>query len=396
MNIYDENFCWHHSTPGSCCSYEVFDSPRSCQASFCTFGGREKPANFDMDELAFCTIHGNYILGPPFENPGVEIDGMIQCPGHGSQQPCAASTPKNNSYAEKWESPGTMPPPDSSSPVGLHTDSPFATDPVLLTRMSRRQDLADDRLLFCPPRDDGQSRVRAPFNDRADWNAPIFPTTTSMRHSPLLPTVTSESSSSMPACSTGQGSLDGRLSAQIVADLHDICVVTTRTAIKPTDHLEKPDELDRISASRSLVAASRTRAIFSAPTILDLAISTELEPGLSHGTANVRLNYTTTTSREDDAVPSKMPPRRMSFISVSCPALHNCLKRRRSSVDCLPESKKAKLDRTVSYVSCASDSSVQSKYQATEPASIRRARSLRSDASACSAESTVRSVSSYI
>ena len=408
MNICDEDFCWLCPKPGSCCNCEFSDSPWSkpaSQVSFCTFDGCEKTRNFDVDELEFRTIDGNYFLGPPFENPDLEIDDMIQRPGRGSQQPCAASTPKNNGYAEKWESPSTRPPPDSSSPVGLHSDSsPFTTGPVPMTRMLRRESPIVNQLVFCRPRDDGQLLVKAPFNDRAGSNAFIFPTTTSMRRSPPLPTDTPESRSSMPTCSAVQVSLDERLYAistrQVVAD--DICVVTTRTAIEQTNHLEKPDEIDRVPALGNLIAASRKRAIFSGPTILDLAISTELEPGLSHGAVNDRLNDATTTNREtkgDDAVPSNMPPRRVSTISVSCPAqatLHNGLKRRRSSVDYPPESKKVKLDRTVSHFSCASDSSVQSKYQATEPASIRRARSLRSEVSACSGGSPVRSLSSCI
>jgi hypothetical protein len=408
MNFCDEDFCWLCSTSGSCCNCEFSDSPWSkpaSQVSFYIFDGCEKPGNFDVDELAFRAIDGSYFLGPSFENPDFDIDDMVQCPGRGSQQPCAVSTPKNNGYGEKWESPSTKPPPDSSSPVGLHTDSsPLATDPVLVTRMLRREDPALNRLLFCRPRDDSQSRVKAPFNDLADSNTLIFPTTTSMSRSPPLPTDTSESSSSMPAFSAAQESLDERLYAistrQVVAD--DICVVTTRTAIEQTNHLERPDEIDRVSALEKLIAASRKRATFSGPTILDLAISTELEPDSSHGAVNDGLSGATTTSRETkgvDAVLSKMPPRRVSTISVSCPdqvTPHNGLKRRRSSVDYPPESKKVKLDRTVSHVSCASDSSVQSKYQATEPASIRRARSLRSEVSACSGGSTVRSLSSCI
>ncbi|KAI9566644.1 hypothetical protein HD554DRAFT_2174302 [Boletus coccyginus] len=310
----------------------------------------------------------NYYLGAPFKNPDLEVDGMIQCRGRGSQQTYTASTPKNTDYAEKWESPDTMPPPESSSPVCLDADSsPFLTD---LTRMLGREGPTVDRLLLCSPRDDGQSRVKAP----AYPNAPTFPTTMSIGCLLPLPMDMSESCSPILSCSAAQGPLGGCLSAinkpQVVAVARDICVETVRTAIEQMDDLEKPDENDRVSAPGSLVPAFRKGALFSGPTILDLGISTELEPP-SRDAEN---------DRPDDAVPSKMPPRRVSIISVSFPAwatLDNSLKRRRSSVDYPPEPKKVKLDRTVSHVSCASDLSVQSKYQATEPASIRRAQSLK-------------------
>lgn len=429
MNICDEDFCLLCYMPGSCCGCEFSDftwSRSTSQESLCAFDGREKPANFDANELASCTIDGICFLGGAFEHPDLEIDDMIQCPERRPHQPCAASTPKNNDDVEKWESPGAMHPPDSSSPVGLGTDSsPFSTD--LALPMSRHEDVIDGRLWFCRPRDGGRLRVKAPFDDRV-------PATTSMNRfpsrspTPKLQTRevssaqtdmgaslrvqghladTSESSSFAPGCSVAQGSLGERMRTtrerQAVADgillnVYDICT-TTRTAIEQTRNPEKPDTIDPASACGSLIPACRKGAIFPGPAILDLAISTELESGSSHSTDNDRSRDATTMNSEtngNDGVPSKMPPRRVSIVSVPCLAqatLDSRLKRCRSSVDFdfPPESKKAKLDRVVSYVSCASESSVEFKYQATAPASLRRAQSLRSELSACSEESTVRS-----
>jgi len=385
ISVCDGDYCWLCFTPDSCrnCESSSFSwsKPASQTGSFCTSDGREKTTNFDMDEP------GDYFIGGPFKNPDLEVDDMIQCRGRGSQQLYAASTPKNIDYAEKWESPDTMPPPESSSPVCLDTDSsPSLTD---LTRMLGREGPAVDRLLLCCPRDDGQSRVKASFNDRAYSNAPIFPTTMSIGCLPPLPTDMSESCSSILSCNAAQGPLDECLCAinrpQVVAVGRDICVVTARTAVQQVSDLGKPGENDRVSAPGSLIPAFCKGALPSGPTIFDLGVSTELEPPSLRGAENDRLN---------DAVSPKMPPRRVSTISVSFPAqatLGDHLKRRRSSVDYLPEPKKVKLDRTVSHVSSANDSSVQSKYQATEPASIRRAQSLKSALSTCSDKSTVRS-----
>lgn len=418
MNICDEDFCWLCSMPGSCCNCEFSDftwsTPSSQESS-------AFQANFDVDELASRTIDGDCFRGGSLENPDLlDINDTVR---GGSQQPCAASTPKNNSYAEKWKSPGATPPPDSSSPVGLGTDSsPFSMD--LALPMSRREDVIGGRLLFCSPRDSSQLGVKALSND-------LVPTTSTNRfpsHSPTPNfqiqqvsfaetdmgaslqvqdhlTNTSECSSLTPGCSIAQGIVDGRAISeqQVVADditvnVQDICAVTTRTAIEQTNLLEKPDQIDPGSTRGCLVPASRKRAIFSGPTILDLAISTDLNSA-SHSTENGRPHDATTTGNEtngNDGAPSKMPPRRVSIVSVSCLAqatLDGRFKRRRSSVDGPPESKKVKLDRVVSHVSCASDSSVEFKYQASEPASIRRARSLRSEVSACSEGSTVRSLS---
>ncbi|KAF8547513.1 hypothetical protein OG21DRAFT_1501533 [Imleria badia] len=418
MNFYNGDFCWLCSTPSSYCNCEFSDSAWSrstSQESFCTFDGRKY---FDADEPASDTIDGSYFLADHFESTDFGVDGMMQCLERGSQQPCAASTPKNNGYAEIWESPGAMPPPESSSPVGLDADSsPFPTDPVLPLSVSRREDRRSvDRHLFCYARDNERSHVKALFNDRADSNAPISPTTMTMSplpHPPTLkflarpvpsaqtnmdaslhvqghPTETFEGTSSMLALSSQASFFQrprGHNRRRTVPDaaLHDICAVNTRITIEQ-------DEIDRVSAPRSLMPASRKKALFSGPTILDLAISTELEP---HGDENVwPCDIATTTRSEtsrDEGVPSKMPYRRVSLISVSRPAqaaMNNRLKRRRSSVDSPPEAKKVKLERTLSHVSCTSNASVQSKYQATEAASLRRARSLMSDASSCFEEST--------
>lgn len=363
---------------GSCCDCEFFDftwSRSTSQESFCVFDGREEPANFDMDLLAFRTNDGNCFPGGAFENPGLEIDDMIQCPRCGPQQPCAASTPRNNDHAEKWESPGVTPPPYSSSPVCLTADfSPFLTDPAL--PMSRREDAIEGRLLFCRPRDSDELRIKAPFNDRV-------PTTPLMNRFPSRqPTsklqihqVSFAQTDMGVGFSVAQGSLDEHLRAiserRVVADdipanVQDICTMRTRTAIDQTNDVGNPDEIHPVSARGSPVPTSRKGVTSSGPTDLDLALSIELESTLSHGTGNDRLHDATTTSGSR-------------------------LKRRRSSVDCPRESKKVKLDRVVSHVSCASESSVEFKYQATEPASIRRAQSLRSEISACSEESTVRS-----
>ena len=421
------------SMPGSICSCEYPDSSWSNSTSggsLCAFDNRGEPANFDVDELGLRTIDRNYFLGLAYENPDLATDVMIQCPiqcpGRGSER-----TPKNNDGAEKWESPGLGLPPDSSSPLDLGDDSsPSSTDAA--PPMSLHEDVTTGRLLFCRPRDGGQSRVKALFNDRTDSNAFIFPATMSINHSPPhspssklqtreVPstwtnmgtsshdqghlTNTFESSSSTPACSAAQGSLDKRLRTiserQVMENVHDICAVTTRTALEQTSNLDKTDEINGVSARGGIRPLSRKRAIFSGPTILNLAISNESEPTSSRGTEDDRPRDATTASSErdgNDGVPSKMPFRR-SIISVSGLAqatLDNRLKRRCSSIDCPTEPKKLKLERTVSHVSCAGDSSVEPKYQATEPASIRRARSLRSDVSACSNEPTVRSRSPCI
>ncbi|KAH0835447.1 hypothetical protein J3R83DRAFT_9080 [Lanmaoa asiatica] len=326
--------------------------------------------------------------------------GVNSCTGRGSQQPRAASTPKNNDHAEKWESLGTMPPPDSSSPVGLGTDSsPFSLP------MTPREGIVD-LLLLCRPHGSGQLDVKATFNDRIPTTTPVYlssshsstpkfqtleviPARTNMGASLQVeghPANTSERSSSVPGSGAARFLDEPPCTIsdwQVVAD--DISVSNKRT---------KSTRSTPCLLGSVLVPTSCTRASSSVPTILDLAMSTELESASSHNTENSRLHDATITrsgTNENDGVLSKMPSRRMSLVSVSCPTqatLDNCLKRRRSPVDCFPEAKKLKSDRIVSHVSCASNSSIESKYQATEPASIRRARSLRSEVSGCSEEST--------
>ncbi|KAG8215655.1 hypothetical protein J3R82DRAFT_7529 [Butyriboletus roseoflavus] len=279
--------------------------------------------------------------------------------------------------------------------VSEPTSSPFSTDPAL--SMSRREDVIEGRLLFCRLRDSGQFGVKAREVSFAqtDMGAGL------QVQGHLADT--SEKSPSASNCIAAQGYLDERLRAiseqQVVADdvsvdVQGICAVMTRTAIERPNNLGRTGKVDPVSVQRSLVHAAQKRAVLSGPTILDLAISTELESASSHSTENDRSHDTKTTSREtngNDGVPFNTPPRRVSILSVSFPAqatLDGRLKRRHSSVGCPPKSKKKKLDRVVSHVSCASDPSVELKYQATEPASIRRARSLRSEVSACSGEST--------
>lgn len=403
ISICDGDICYFCSTLLSCCSCEFSESPWSestSEGSFGTSDGREEPAKFDADEPAFCT---GCFLADPLENADFGVDAMIQCLGRGSQHPYAVSTPKHNDHAEKWESPGTMPPPESSSPVIHDADSsPFSMDPALL--MSLREDHQSvDLCQFGRPLDNGQWRVKEPLvNDLVDSNASIFPNTTSMRLSLPLSADPSESIPSMLVGSAAQEPLDERQSIVIkrpvVADMHDTCAVETRTAIERTSGLQKFDESDRVSVPWGLMPASRKRSIGFGPTILDLTISTELEPSSSYGSENDEPHDATTISSHDSHS-SKMPSRGVSFISIPSPAeatMDNRLKRRRSSVGSPPESKKAKLDRPVSQVNCPSNLSVQCKYKATRVASLRRAESLTSEASeiseisACSENSRVR------
>lgn len=421
MDFYNGGFCWLCSTPGSYCNCELSESDfawskSASQESFYTFNGRER---VDADEPAFDTNDGNYFLADPFENTDLEVDNTIQCLERGSQQLYAVSTPKNNDV-EKWESPGTMPPPESSSPVGLGSDSsPISTDPAL--PMLREDLRCVDRRFFCCARDNNaRSHIKALYNDWVNFNAPIFPTTMSTSCPPLPPPTvkllarpvpsvrtnmdtsihvqghpasTSGSSPSMPAVGAAQGPIAQRICANNkLRDMRDICAVKTRTTIEQ-------DEIHHASGARGLMPASRKRALFSGPTILDLVIPIEPDP---HSTGNDR-PYDIGTTRDsetdrDEVVPSTTPYQGVSPISVSGPAqdmVNNRLKRRRSSVDPPPEAKKVKLDRTLSRVSCTSNASVQSRYQASEPASLRRARSLMSEASSCFEDSMVRWLPCY-
>ncbi|KAF8129873.1 hypothetical protein EV363DRAFT_1450895 [Boletus edulis] len=368
MNIHDQELCWLCFKPTSCCNCEFSDSPWSrstSQGSFYTF--YEEPANFRVDEVG------------AFKNPELEIDDMIPLTWsrRGSHQPCAASTPKNNNDPPTWASPGTIPPPESSSPVGLDADSsPFSTDPAL--PMVHHEDLRNvDRVLCCHTHHSGQSRVKALFDHEADSNTLVFSTTTLMSRSPPL-----SADFSMPA---PDELLLAICQHQVPADMDDVYVSTTRPAIKGTNDIEERDEIDRVSLGNLRPAFRELEdALHSA--ILGLERSIEKESALSRGTDSGSLDATTISKEtRRDSIPSKMPSPR-GLINSAQNLMDNCLKRRRSSVDCLSESKKAKFDRTVSHVSasCASDSSPQLKYGATEPASMRRAQSLISEASAFS------------
>lgn len=374
-------------------------------------------ASVGVDEGVF---HGNDFLGFAYERPDLETEAMIQWPvqypGRGSQR-----TPKDNDDAEKWESPGAMPPPDSSSPLGLMADaSPYASSTRSGLPMSRCADVTTGQLLSCRLRDGGeQSGVQAQlFDGQAEPNAFIFPTTTSFERSLSLspapkhqtrqvpPTRinmaidahdrghTSKGSPSKAACSAARGPLDEHPRAtsgqHVVASVpvHSICASTTRISSGQTRH---PDEIKRVFTRMGPVPLSRKRALLPGPTVLDLAISNESEPSSSRGTEGDGPRDASSEINGKDGVPSKMPSRHVSIVSPAQAPPDGCLKRRRSLADCPPESKKLKLDRTVSHVSCASNTSVEPEYQATELASIRRARSLRSEASACSNEQAVRS-----
>lgn len=398
--VYDGSFCLICSTPSFCCNCEFSDSSWSNSASqelSCTF--REESTNFDMGGPAFCaTTDGGLFPDGPFENPDFEVDNN-PCPGsaHGSQHPCPGSTPKNNGDVEKWESPSATTPPESSSPVGFDADSsPLATDLSVAIQRPPRVDPAMDQRLLCPPPTHGGPRhATPPYKHPADSNTPIFPTTMSMRYSPPFPIYTLETVSSWDAA-PGYQCFDDRPTAihyqQSVASAHDVC---TRAAIEPTDNLEESDRIDGVYALRHPTPAPCEGSLFPGSTITSLGVSNELEAALEDVTDDGGGDATTSEAGRDDGVPLEiLSPTASVFARCRDQATtDNRLKRRRSSesVDDFQEFKKAKLNRTVSHVSCSSNPSVQPRYQATRPASLRRAESLTSEISSYSRESMVRS-----
>lgn len=398
--------------PGSC-GYPDSTWSRSSSSTFNSHAGS---AGFDMDDWAFRTNDRNDSFGFAFQLSSLEADVAIQSPRQclgGSQHPC---TPNKNGWTEEWESPGATPPPASSSP-----DLDFSQAPAhaMVLATPHRMDMTSDRPLSVHQHGSGQSRAKAVLNNQVDSSASIFSTTTSMHPHPpthnlqvqeaspsqttVFPSLHLQSNpfrsgSSMPTCRITQGLPDERLSTtseQTVTHRHGICAPRTQTPIEATSNPTKTNETNNVSAWGGPGRLSRKRALVSGPTMLGLSLFNALEPGSSRGT-DKNQPCDATTGRETQAnsdVSSKLPYRRVPIVPISRPAQtkpDSRLKRQCSSVDCPPESKRLKLERTLSYISSVAESDVGPKYQATEPASLRRAASLRSEVSECSNKSTVR------
>ncbi|KAG9312418.1 hypothetical protein JVU11DRAFT_6799 [Chiua virens] len=274
-----------------------------------------------------------------------------------------AGTP-NVYNAARWESPGTMPPPDSSSPLALPgaNSSPLRTAPAPpLSLLSYHEITAPPAL--CPPcrNSVGPSSVHAQrlITDIAESNTLVFPTFmsttrslscslspefhTQINNKPSYQTIMGAGLSIHSPASVAGSSSSTPVDLSASADFAkcDICAVPTLCTDENAHVLGKPDGIDRVPTCH-------------------VANTTSIHEGNS-----------------------SKPPFTISDSCADQGTHDGRLKRRRSSTSTSPKPKKVKLERTVSRIFCAGDAS-EPTYQATEPASLRRAQSLRSEISACS------------
>ncbi|KIK97829.1 hypothetical protein PAXRUDRAFT_756480 [Paxillus rubicundulus Ve08.2h10] len=151
--------------------------------------------------------------------------------------------------------------------------------------------------------------------------------------------------------------------------------------------LEPPVDAD--CGSPTPVARQRNPKVVLGPVL----IVDSPTPLTSHSPSNCQTPRGVTTGESNgQAIPSRMlSPRSIEQVPCPPPADHvSLLKRRRSTIEdteCSPPHKKAKLDREISR-NPSDASSPKLNYSTKEPASIRRAQSLRTEVSECSNLST--------
>ncbi|KAF9222225.1 hypothetical protein BS17DRAFT_196099 [Gyrodon lividus] len=407
-------FC--SSPTSSCCKCEPPHSTWSSLESVCPLSILDDHREPPMSTTDSFAHHGNHFREDTLENKA--LDDLWQ--------PLSNTiSPSSENENKKCESPDGTLPPDSSSPPYLMEDS-LPMNRVL----SQLKDTVGPPLLF---RHRGASTTRTALNDLDDPTAHI---TTSIRcsitpvskppepsvnsmgatfHTSNNPSDTINDGSSKSSCDVHlRGFFDVLVTVgkhqdvpthmadeRVVDHIQDICADSRATHTRQglirqdigQEHPLEPHHANADCGTQTPVPPrGSAKILLTAAAIVDSPIPFASVSFHSSSHHDISRDATTSEPKGQD-VPSRMFSRRVSvklLPRLSQPAPNSSLKRRRSTLEdagCLPPPKKTKLDRKASRNS-SDASSLKLNYSAKEPASIRRAQSLRSEVSECSNLST--------